>query len=420
MGGLEWVIPSIVVFGTTALLLAGAVVGLRRAGARRAAVERSAARELETQAKSQLVHADEAVRDAEQEVRFAEAEFGAETARELADTVVRARGWLREAFLLQQRLDDADGQAAAQRRSWSTRIASLCDSIERALADARAGLAGRRAAERGAVDDLPALRERLRRLRVRRDDAEDALERLGTRFDPAALAGAHGAVSRADRGFAAADSALADVDAHLSEPGRPVAPSLERAAHALALAEAELASVERVELDLADAAQQAGSEASSLDAELIAARGERDAATDPDAAAALAAAIGDLSPLLVGREARSGDPFAERDRLRSARDRLEVARSTVRRAEDRLNGARGALPGAIAIAESQIAVAAAAMERARAFAGADARTRLAEAERQLGIARREPDPVAALDAARRAAARASDAEALAHYAALHR
>ncbi|HEX6954372.1 MAG TPA: hypothetical protein VF156_05775, partial [Agromyces sp.] len=191
-------------------------------------------------------------------------------------------------------------------------------------------------------------------------------------------------------------------------------------AHALALAEAELASVERVELDLADAAQQAGSEASSLDAELVAARRERDAATDPDAAAALAAAIGDLSPLLVGREARSGDPFAERDRLRAARDRLEVARSTVRRAEDRLNGARGALPGAIAIAESQIAVAAAAMERARAFAGADARTRLAEAERQLGIARREADPVAALDAARRAAARASDAEALAHYAALHR
>ena len=107
MGGLEWVIPSIVVFGTTALLRAGAVVGLRRAGARREAVERSAARELETHAKSRLVHADEAVRDAEQEVRFAEAEFGAETARELADTVVRARGWLREAFLLQQRLDDA-------------------------------------------------------------------------------------------------------------------------------------------------------------------------------------------------------------------------------------------------------------------------------------------------------------------------
>jgi hypothetical protein len=65
-------------------------------------------------------------------------------------------------------------------------------------------------------------------------------------------------------------------------------------------------------------------------------------------------------------------------------------------------------------------VAHSAMERARAFVGADARTRLAEAERQLGIARREADPVSALDAARRAAARASDAEALAHFAALHR
>lgn len=420
MGGLELVGPSLVALGAAALVLVGTVVGLRRLGARRESLDRASAGALETQAKARLVRADEAVRDAEQEVRFAEAQFGAETAREVAETVARARGWLREAFLLQQRLDDADENTAAQRRSWSTRIASLCDSIERALADEGAGLAGRRAAERRAADDVPALRERLRRLRVRRQDADGALERLGTRFDAAALAGAYGAASRADRGLADAEAALADADADLAEPGRQAAPSLARAAHALDLADAELAAVERVELDLAAAAQEAGAEASSLDAELVAARRERDAATDPDAAAVLAAAIGDLSPLLVGREARAGDPFAERDRLRAARDRLEVARSTVRRAESRLDGARGALPGAIAIAESQIAVAAAAMERARAFVGADARTRLAEAERQLGIARREADPVAALDAARRAAARASDAEALAHYAALHR
>jgi hypothetical protein len=184
--------------------------------------------------------------------------------------------------------------------------------------------------------------------------------------------------------------------------------------------EAELSSVEHVELDLAAAAQEAASEAAALDGELVDARRERDDATDPDAGSALAVVIGELSPLLVGREDRADDPFAERDRLRAGRDRLQVARATTRRAVERLDGARGALPGAIAIAESQIGVAHSAIERARAFVGADARTRLAEAERQLGIARREPDPVAALDAARRAAARASDAEALAHYAALHR
>ncbi|WP_430647829.1 hypothetical protein [Agromyces sp. GXS1127] len=416
----DW-LPSLVVFGAAALALAAGVVGYRRLGVRREARDAATARELETAAKARLVGADEAVRDAVQEIRFAEAQFGPETARDLGETVERARGWLREAFLLQQRLDDGESDPAAARRTWSTRIASLCDAVEHALADADAVLSARRAAERGAVDDTPALRERQRRLVGRRADAASALDRLGTRFSASALSGAQGALARADHDLAAAATALEEAARRLgAAPGTPVAGLLGTAAHALQRADGELDRVEHVELDLAAAARAADGEAADLDAELVAARRERDLAADPDAGAALAAAIGDLSPLLIGREHRADDPFAERDRLRAARDRLEAARAGARRAQDRLDGASGALPGAIAIAESQIGVAGEALERARAFAGADARTRLAEAERQLAIARRESDPVAALDAARRAASRASDAEALAHYAALHR
>ena len=47
--------------------------------------------------------------------------------------------------------------------------------------------------------------------------------------------------------------------------------------------------------------------------------------------------------------------------------------------------------------------------------GVDARTRLAEAERQLMLAESESDPVEALDAARRSATSARDADALARY-----
>ena len=105
--GLFWV-PSLVVFGGAAIALVAGLVGLRRLGVRREVRDTDAARAVETAAKARLVRADEAVRDAEQEVRFAEAQFGAEAARELAATVVRARGWLREAFLLQQRLDEGE------------------------------------------------------------------------------------------------------------------------------------------------------------------------------------------------------------------------------------------------------------------------------------------------------------------------
>ncbi|GAA2044794.1 hypothetical protein GCM10009819_34900 [Agromyces tropicus] len=414
-------LPSLVVFGAAALAFAAGLIVFRRLGVRREVRDADAARELETAAKARLVGADEAVRDALQEIRFADAQFGAETARELERTVAQARGWLREAFLLQQRLDDAEPDTAAERRGWSTRIAMLCDSVERSLADSDAVLASRRAAERGAADDAPALRDRASRLRTRAADAASTLERLASRFSASALAGAGGSLSRAEHDLAVATGAIDEAGERLDgRAAAPVAGLLERSAHALDRAEGELSRVEHVELDLAQASADAAEQAAALDEELIAARRERDRAADVDAGSALAVAIGELSPLLVGRESRAGDPFAERDRLRAARDRLEAARATTRRAGDRLDGARGALPGAIAIAESQIRVAADAVERARRFAGADARTRLAEAERQLGIARRESDPVAALDAARRAAARASDAEALAHYAALHR
>ena len=217
------------------------------------------------------------------------------------------------------------------------------------------------------------------------------------------------------------DAALADATAALDDAERRLARS-EPAAEPLAVvadrldrASRDLADIEGVELELAAAQSDAAEEAASLDAELVAARAERDAQDDADSAGALGAAIGAASAVMAARSEFAGDPFAERDRLRAARDRLEVARAAARNAQGRLDGARGALGGAIAIAESQARVARAAIERGGPRVGADARTRLAEAERQLVIARQEPDPVAALDAARRAASRASDAEALAAF-----
>jgi hypothetical protein len=414
-GGLD-LLPSLVVFGSAAVLVAAGVVGFRRLGVRRERLDATAARELETRAKVRLVRADDAVRDAQREVRFVEAQFGAEAARELGGAVERAAGWLREAFVLQQRLDDAEAHTAAERRTWSARIEGLCDSIEGVLGAAAADLSARRAAERGAVDDAPALRDRAAALARRRAEADAALARLADRFTPAALAEAHRGADRAGRELAAASAALDEADARLARAaGEPARELLSSAAGHLERAAGDLGEVEGVEGALAAAQREAAAEAAGLDEELAAARRERDAHADPDEAAALGAAIGEASVTLGARGELSGDPVTDRDRLRATRDRLEVARAAARASQQRLDGARGALAGALAIAESQLVVARAAVDRGGRRVGADARTRLAEAERQLVMARQEPDPVAALDAARRSAARANDAEALAHY-----
>ena len=386
-----WWLPSLVVFGATAVAIAGGVVGFRRLGARRERAALDDGRALEVRAKGLIVQADTAVREADREAAFADAQFGAATARDVRDALETARARLREAFLLQQRLDDANAHSAAERRTWSSRIVDLCESALHAIHEADAALLARR-----------------------RADASAVIERLDTRFAPSALGTAHAASVRVDAALGEVTASLDDAERRLAR-SEPAAEAIAVVADRLDRAARDLADIEGVELELAAAQADAAEEAAALDAELAAARGERDAHDDADAGAALGAAIGEASAVMAARVEVAGDPFAQRDRLRSARDRLEVARAAARNAQGRLDGARGALGGAIAIAESQLRVARAAIDRGGPRIGADARTRLAEAERQLVIARQEPDPVAALDAARRAASRASDAEALAAF-----
>lgn len=409
-----WWLPSLLVFGAAAAALIGGVVALRRGGARRERAALAAGAAVEVRAKGLIVQADNAVRDAERELAFAEAQFGADDVASMRAALERARGWMREAFILQQRLDDAEADTAAERRTWSTRIEGLCTSAIGALDDAQTSIASRRRSERGVHAELPALRQRAERLDRRRAEAHAVLGRLATRFAPSALAEPHAALVRVEAALAGAAGALDDAGAHLDR-GEPAADRLGPASDDLERAARDLDDVEQVELRLAAAQADAAAEASALDAELVAARRERDAHDDPESASSLGSAIGDGSAAMAARSAMSGDPFADRDRLRACRDRLEVARAAARNAQGRLDGARGALGGAIAIAESQLRVARAAIERGGHSVGADARTRLAEAERQLVIAHQEPDPVAALDAARRATSRASDAEGLALY-----
>ena len=101
-------------------------------------------------------------------------------------------------------------------------------------------------------------------------------------------------------------------------------------------------------------------------------------------------------------------------RLVDAGDALDVAVSAARNQQRRLDGARGALAGALVSARTQIS----SVEDyiGSHGGGAGSRTKLAEAKRELVVAENESDPVAALDAARRAQNRARDADDLARYA----
>ncbi|QAY73117.1 hypothetical protein ET445_06905 [Agromyces protaetiae] len=419
-----WWLPSLVVFAAAAVGLGFLVRAALRAGARRERRELDAGRALEVSAKGLIVRADEAVRDARREVAYADAQFGTARSAPLREAVDRAEALLKDAFILQQRLDDAMPDTAAERRAWSTRISDGCRSAISLVEDALAQVAAARGAERAVPSELPVLAAQLDGLGRRCDAVDATIDRLGEKFAPESLAAARSDAARARAAVDAAKGVLDEASDLARSGAAPVADKLARAGALAEEAERFASAAERVEPDLAGVVDEARQAAATLEADLASARGERDALTaGTDAAepgvAAAAVALGQVaaeaSALLAQAQPALDDPALRRDRLRAAQDRLEVARADARRASGRLDGARQALSGALAIAEGQIRVASGLVDRGRGSVGADARTRLAEAERQLVIARQEPDPVAALDAARRAAACAADAEALARY-----
>ena len=160
-----------------------------------------------------------------------------------------------------------------------------------------------------------------------------------------------------------------------------------------------------------------GTALDGADAQLAEARtlrnGHEEAETSEELNRVIARADGVLAELR--HPSRHSDPAVDLARLREAMDGLDVIRSAARNRQLRLENARTALGGAFLAARSQITLTREFIVTHRGRVGASARTRLAEAERQLTLAEAEADPVTALDAARRAMTHATDADALARY-----
>ncbi|WP_395245776.1 hypothetical protein ACGGZK_08205 [Agromyces sp. MMS24-K17] len=409
-----WWLPSLVVFGAAAAAVVVAAVGARRLSARRGRRALDDAHRDEVAAKGLIVRADEAMREAERGAGFVEARFGDAAAAAYRAEVARAGGPMREALLLQQRLDDAEPDTAAERRARSARIGDLCGSVLSILERADAAVAALRDAEAGALEHGPRLAESIAELDGRRRDASAVLDGLAQRVAPEETASARAAAERAAQALLTARALLGGADASPADVVR-AATLLERARADVAEAEAAEAVVDRAEADVRAAADALRADLAEARTEAAALGGPGDGA-DPALAAALVElgrAIAAGSAALVEEAPGPARPTARLARVTALADRLGTARAEARRAGGRLDGARSALGGAISVAEHALEAAADAIAHGRP--GADARTRFAEAERQLRLARQEPDPVAALDAARRAAARAADAEALARY-----
>jgi uncharacterized membrane protein YgcG len=403
------------------LLVIGAIVGgvllvARAVRARSAGEERNRRTgALAREANELLISTDERIRDAGQEVDFVEAQYGPAEVDPLKQAVAQARDELRAAFGVRQRLDDAEPETPEAREQMLREIVERLTRANAALDAQTERIQRLRDLERDAPATLAALPERIGAVEERLPAGEAALAALG-RYAPSATQSVRGNVVEARKGLAGASEAVTAGTAALQAGDTAKAASatrlalegvtgatglldgIDRLGASIAAAEQELpAELRETETDLADAVEAAGAEPASAVATRL------DAAQRALADARAAASAAPADPAAALSKANEAHRLAD-EVLAAAREQAA--------AKQRL----------AASASASIRTAAAAVDRAGDFiatrrpgVGRAARTRLAEAERNLTDAQalERTDPAMAAQAAGRAERMANEAYSLA-------
>ena len=407
-GGVTVAVITLVAIGWALVLLFR-----RREGARPTAA--SGLDSLRLEANVLLVRADEAVKAADDELGFAFAQFGEERTRDFHATLARARTQLNAAFRLQQSLDDAFPESVQKQREWTLQITALCEAAVAALDNQDRDFAELRGVEVAAPVRLDDVRRGIHSTNERLPAAEATITSLRSSYEAALTASLDSAIVDAAGLISAATEQADAASASVSPTGvNAVADRVRAAEDAVHRANMRLDAVDARAAELAQASVALESLIASTRADLAEARAQRDAAPGPEESRAIGAAISAVDEALASTNAKN--PIDSLETIGTAVARLDAALASARSQRERIEHATVALSGTIATVSAQLSEVRAFITVGGRRVRADARTRLASAERELAAAEAAgADPVEALDAARRALTHVRDADALARY-----
>jgi hypothetical protein len=409
-GILAWAIPALVVFGVTAIAVAVIAWAIR--SARKSPRARAAADALRAQAGAALVQLDDAVDELDLEVGLSGALYGGGSPASLRRARLTAQHVRDDSFEEYRAISEPDA-APVEIRRVSARIERRSTEALATIAAARAEHADWVRANVSAAAQVVAARRRLDALRASMGDPAALVAELSSKFAEEEWSDASQAARAAIDHAADAERALDVAEQNTGDPTRTVLADLATAERALRRAESEARTLEETHRLVSQAAQAVPGEFAAARTALRQATVTREQLDPVDSdrlGAELRVIDAELTEIEVDAARR---PTRTIDRIARLRDRLDIALGDARTAQQRIRGARTALPGTLAAARNSVAHAESSVAHTRA--SADARSRLASAQRELAAARQTPDPVEALDAARRAMRDAEDAQALANY-----
>lgn len=407
---LAWVIPALVVFGIAAIAVIVLVWVLRRA--RVSPRARAAAEAQRAQAGATLVRLDDAVAELDLEVGLSGALYGGGAPASLRRARLTSQH-VRDTSFEEYRVVSGADVAPDEIRRVAARIQQRCTQALASIAAARTEHSGWVQANVSAARQVSAAQDRLLALRASMGDPGALVAQMSAQFADDEWAEAARAAREAVDDADTAERLLTAAAAASEDPTRSALADLAGAERALRRAEADGRILEEAHRLAMQAAQAVPGEFESARGALRQAGAVRES-LDPDDSTRLGAEMRAVETELTALEKDAARrPARTIDGIARLRDRLDLALGDARTAQQRIRGARTALPGTLAAARNAIAHAEASVIQTRA--GADARSRLASAHRELASARQVPDPVEALDAARRAMRDAEDAKALADF-----
>ena len=393
------------------VLAIGAIVGgiwlMSRRGAKPTARQAPAEErdrdtgELAREANALLIDTDEALREAREELGFAEAQFNESDVLAYRSAIEQATQELRAAFDIRQRLDDEVPEDAKTRAAMLDEIIARCRRAQERLTEQRQQLDQLRDLERTAPEVLAGMGPRIEQLEGRLPAAEERMTGF-ERLAPSAWQPVRGHVVEAQKRLA---DARAQVEAGLAASQAGDRQAAGRAARASQIAVAEagrlLDAIDTLTAQIAEAERSLPQELAAAEADLAAARA---ALRSPGLEPRLGEAEAHLRAARQAADPASPDPVAAVRLARQANGAADALLAQVREAAD--NTARQAAQLSSAIASSQAAIdqAAGFIAARHSGIGREPRTRLAAAESHLqqAIALQDSDPAAALLAARRA------------------
>jgi hypothetical protein len=361
-----------------------------------AAVDKQSTAELDQTASRRLVQLDDALTTSEQELGFAEAQFGAAPTEGFRTALTQAKSLVADAFRVRRELDDENPETDEQKRDALMRIVTACDEADDLLEAQEEAFDALRDVEKDLPAALAAATTARESAPAALTAAEETVKRLTTEFSSAAVASVADLPTQGRRLLELADVELAEA-ATKQQTGETSDAAIDVRSAQLALAQltSATAAVERLAADLGEARAAVSAQSDDLRSGIAA------AASLPENAS-LAGAVAAAESALSSVDAKN--PIAALDRIITVDRELDAQLADAREESERRAKAEAALERTLASARSRILSATEYVSQHRGAVGAAARARLAEAEAHERIASssRATDPVAALDAAQRA------------------